>query len=216
MILARFTTDAPLFGDALRRNPGTSVELDATFVTAADSLRVLFWAAGDDLAAFQTALEAEPAFDGVRVVTDDGTTRLYGADGTAESVARSAYDKLVDIDAKLLRAVGTSQGWDVDVRVPGRDGLRELWEWFAERRISFQIRSIGSASRTKPDLSHALTPAQREALVLAYDRGYYSIPREAGLAHLAAELDISEQALSERLRRGYARLVGNFLDAEPE
>jgi predicted DNA binding protein len=43
--------------------------------------------------------------------------------------------------------------------------------------------------------------------LLAYERGFFDIPRRATAADLAAELDVSRQAVSERLRRGYAALV---------
>jgi hypothetical protein len=46
-----------------------------------------------------------------------------------------------------------------------------------------------------------------EALVLAVERGYYDIPRQCTTAQLAAVLGVSDQAVSERLRRGIATLV---------
>ncbi|MFC6763643.1 helix-turn-helix domain-containing protein [Natrinema soli] len=52
-----------------------------------------------------------------------------------------------------------------------------------------------------------VTPEQRAALTTALKRGYYAVPREAKQEEIAAELGISENALSERLRRGTARLV---------
>jgi predicted DNA binding protein len=56
-----------------------------------------------------------------------------------------------------------------------------------------------------------LTETQREALVLAHERGYYDSPRETSLEEIADELGITQQSLSSRLRRGYRRLVGETL-----
>ena len=50
-----------------------------------------------------------------------------------------------------------------------------------------------------------------EALVLAVERGYYDIPRQCTTAQLAAVLGVSDQAVSERLRRGIATLVEGTL-----
>ena len=58
-----------------------------------------------------------------------------------------------------------------------------------------------------------LTPAQREILELALDRGYFAIPRETNLMELAEELGISDQAVNERLRRGTAKVVLSALTA---
>jgi predicted DNA binding protein len=56
-----------------------------------------------------------------------------------------------------------------------------------------------------------LTDTQREALVLAYERGYFGSPRETSLEEVAAELDITQQSLSSRLRRGHRRLIAATL-----
>lgn len=43
--------------------------------------------------------------------------------------------------------------------------------------------------------------------MLAYREGYYEDPRGTDLEALAARLDITRQALSARLRRGYRNLL---------
>jgi predicted DNA binding protein len=56
-----------------------------------------------------------------------------------------------------------------------------------------------------------LTPDQREALVLALNRGYFATPSEVTLDELADELDISRQALSTRIRRGNESILREVL-----
>lgn len=58
-----------------------------------------------------------------------------------------------------------------------------------------------------------VTDPQREVLLLALERGYYTVPRNASLSDLAGDLGISSQAASERLRRGTQTLVANTLAA---
>lgn len=55
-----------------------------------------------------------------------------------------------------------------------------------------------------------LTPAQAEALEVAYDLGYFSVPKGVTAAEVAAELDLSKTAFLERLRRGQATLFGHL------
>ncbi|MFC7142999.1 helix-turn-helix domain-containing protein [Halosimplex aquaticum] len=56
-----------------------------------------------------------------------------------------------------------------------------------------------------------LTDEQFTTVKAALDRGYYKVPREATLEELANELDVSHQALSERLRRGHRTLIENVI-----
>jgi predicted DNA binding protein len=52
-----------------------------------------------------------------------------------------------------------------------------------------------------------LTDSQREALLVAFERGYFEEPRDATLGEVAADLDISQPAASGLLRRGIKRLI---------
>jgi len=61
------------------------------------------------------------------------------------------------------------------------------------------------------DLS-ALTPKQREGLELAVVRGYFDNDRNVELGDLAAEIEISKSALSQRLRAAQAKLVTDVFD----
>lgn len=50
--------------------------------------------------------------------------------------------------------------------------------------------------------TQTLTSKQREAVRLAFERGYFTVPREVSLTELADELEISRQAFTHRLQRG--------------
>ncbi|PSP50724.1 hypothetical protein BRC67_09015 [Halobacteriales archaeon QH_3_68_24] len=57
-----------------------------------------------------------------------------------------------------------------------------------------------------------LTDTQFATLETALESGYYRVPREQTIEELATELDVSHQALSERLRRGHRTLVETVLE----
>lgn len=59
-----------------------------------------------------------------------------------------------------------------------------------------------------------LSPDQREALSVAWEAGYYDVPRQNGIEAVAAELDCAVSTASEVLRRGEANLVRYFLDLQ--
>lgn len=58
-----------------------------------------------------------------------------------------------------------------------------------------------------------LMAEQREVLITAEEKGYFSVPRDAQIEDIAAELDISPNAVSERLRRATGNLTRNTLKA---
>ena len=54
---------------------------------------------------------------------------------------------------------------------------------------------------------YGLTAEQSESLVMALARGYFNILRGIDMDGLAAELGVSRQAVSERLRRAHKHLI---------
>jgi len=68
----------------------------------------------------------------------------------------------------------------------------------------------------QPAGRYGLTDAQFEALATAWERGFYTVPREVELVDIAADLGISHQALSERLRRGIDALIQDTLMVDDE
>ena len=103
--------------------------------------------------------------------------------------------------------------WQSRMRFPDREALRAYRAWCADRDINFELRQLydGEATERVPAGGRGITDYQREALTLAREQGYFSVPRETSLETLATELGISEQAVSERIRRGTARLVDTAL-----
>ncbi|AGB15998.1 putative DNA binding protein [Halovivax ruber XH-70] len=57
-----------------------------------------------------------------------------------------------------------------------------------------------------------LSARQREAVSVAWDCGYYEVPRETGIERVAAELDCAISTASDLIRRAESRLVANALD----
>ncbi|WP_411969111.1 helix-turn-helix domain-containing protein [Haloferax sp. YSSS75] len=55
-----------------------------------------------------------------------------------------------------------------------------------------------------------LTSAQEESLHVAYEMGYFELPRSITADDVAAELDISKSAFLERLRRAQQSLFGTL------
>ena len=63
------------------------------------------------------------------------------------------------------------------------------------------------------DQCRELSDVERETLVTAVEKGYFTRPREATLSTLANEFNISKTAVSKNLRRGQRKVLGEVVDA---
>jgi DNA-binding CsgD family transcriptional regulator len=57
----------------------------------------------------------------------------------------------------------------------------------------------------------ALTPRQREVLEIAYEMGYFDVPRSASTEAVAAELDLDTSTVSEHLQRAERNLLSTVI-----
>lgn len=119
--------------------------------------------------------------------------------------------RLLDLDAVLLSGTGTADTWGLEIRFPSHEALSEFQDYYLEESIPISVERIYNP--TKPDAGpwYGLTAIQRETLIHAGKSGYYSLPRQISTQELADNFDISDQATTERLRRGIETLLSNTL-----
>ena len=113
-------------------------------------------------------------------------------------------------DVALLSAMGTRDGWHCAVRGEDRSAIASFQLTCIEEGIDLQITSVHPLLPLRRE-GVGLTGPQQEALVLAFQRGYFDSPRESDLTSIADELGITQQSLSARLRRGHRRLIQHTL-----
>ncbi|WP_276259271.1 helix-turn-helix domain-containing protein [Haloglomus litoreum] len=208
-VFARFHLPVGEFAlaDALGHAAGARVELVRVTITR-EVLTPYFWATAEDLSAFHDALLADGSVSAVTLVGRFADVRLYRVAWADAVEARYA-----DLRASVLGTVGTAEGWVFRVQFPDRDALAAFRDRFADAGVSFTVRSLTDLDSPPSGLQYGLTPKQSEAILAAWELGYYRKPREATLADVAADLDISQQALSDRLQRGHETLVRNTVVA---
>jgi hypothetical protein len=142
-----------------------------------------------------------------------GETRRYQIH-PALSLEEQLGDHLDDLDG--LEALATADAIIERIAVvPG--GWRQTG-WFADRdafgafasfwrhSAGFRLHRLTRDGDPEPP-GDGLTDRQDEALRIAYERGYFEIPRRATLDDVAAELGITPSSASERLRRAQTQLV---------
>ncbi|WP_433630873.1 helix-turn-helix domain-containing protein [Halomicrococcus sp. NG-SE-24] len=202
---------------ALRKtlNAVPDAEFNVLRVAAHDDDSVLpyMWAESDDFDALDDALSEDPSIDGFEVLEDLGDERLYRMNWV-ESIEVIVH-VLVEEKATVLNAHGEYECWRLRLLFPDRNALSATYDFCDDSGLSLDIRNIYEMNDTRHGL-FGLTEEQHETLMMALDEGYYDIPRDSTADDLADGLDISHQAVSERLRRGHRSLVKNALAIGPE
>jgi hypothetical protein len=108
------------------------------------------------------------------------------------------------------------RGWHERWLLPDRESLHAIWEHARDEGFDFEVLEFYQRGSTDPEYlgSNAPTNQQHEALVLAYERGYFAEPRETSLEELADELDLSPTAVAGRLKRGMRSLIDMTVAAD--
>jgi predicted DNA binding protein len=193
--------------------PETTVVCEQIVACSNTGIVPLIWVQTPDQTAVEETFTHDPTVAGFTRLDATGPAQLYRMEWPGR--VRSVLKMLTHAGATILDAAGRAEGWQLRVLYSDRDALGTTYEFCADHNVALDLRSV----RTPNDDTHTqlgpggrLTREQYEAIALAYERGYFSVPRTATLEDLAEEMDISHQALSERLRRAHHALIGETLE----
>lgn len=164
--------------------------------------------------AFENNVRSESAVADLEIVTEHDDEALYALDWdpSTDTFFRTIYE----LNAHLLEATGGSDSWLFELRMPSHDALSEFQQACFDAEIPLDVMRIYNPTRPDAGPWFGLTAAQRETLALAVEKGYYALPRGITTAELAEEFDISDQAVTERLRRAIDTLTRNTLLLDQE
>lgn len=213
-VIADITVPADSFplGRVLEDLPGVEIELER-IVPLREAIIPLFWISGADPAAIETALRDHAETESVEQLTAAEDRTLFEVRWGPE--INGVIQALIDTRAKILEATGTADTWDFRLRFSSREDLSAFNVALTESDVPVTLRHIYNP--TLPDEGDALSPQQRDALLTAYRRGYFEVPRRTTLTELADTVEVSDSALSQRLRRATNALVEDALltDEQP-
>lgn len=173
----------------------------------------LLWAECDDFETLEETIRSDDSLRNVGLVAafEDRQEWLFRAEWEP---AAASLPLLTATDAILLDARSQSTEWEVRMFFSDRQTLSQAFESCRDRGTDIRILRVQEATDISRSNGTDLTPKQYEALVVAYQLGYYEIPRRASGEKVAETLNISHQALSERLCRGYRNLIDTLLQRE--
>ena len=118
---------------------------------------------------------------------------------------------LAETEIPVIEATGTDQYWMFEIRGDSRVDVADFRRRCRELDIPTTLTKLHALTPVETGTEVALTDTQREALALAYERGYFEFPRKVTLEALGEELGISQQAVGSRLRGEINHVLGNTL-----
>ncbi|WP_435335017.1 helix-turn-helix domain-containing protein [Haloarchaeobius sp. TZWWS8] len=209
-IVAELSVPADSFalGRTLSIDDNIVVELEEAVPTG-DRTIPYFWVRGEDIAGFTETLRADPTVQTVEQHATFENSALFYVEW-AEPVESLLYG-VSSLDGSILEGVNSADRWTLTVRFPDHDVLARFHEYCADSGIDNELMRIQSLEGGPGPKTYGLTQRQREAMLAALDGGYFDVPRGVTQPELAEQLDISDSAVSELLRRGTAKLVSNTL-----
>jgi hypothetical protein len=208
--VAEFSVAADAFplGEIFERRPEIRLELDRVVPTGA-SMIPYCWVSNAERDGVLADFESLPGIEEIAAIDQvDGDILLRIVwDEDVESII-TAFG---ETDVSLLSAQGTAEGWTVALRSEDVEDIAAFKTKAREHGTPIRITAIHSLAPIDHEHPFGLTESQREALLLAYERGYYETPKQTTLQELADELDITGQSLGSRLQRGTKHLLESTL-----
>jgi len=193
-----FTIPAAAFplGSVFENLPEVTIELER--LIPHETLTIpYFWVRGTETREIEAAFEPHAGVTDIQLVDSVDDEYLMRAEWVRE------YDGLMsalsETDLTVLSGVGTDAGWRFEVRADTQKALSSFRTYHLEHDIPVDIATIHALLPIQGE-SYALTETQREALVLAYEGGYFDTPRESSLEEIASQLDLRPPD-KEQIRR---------------
>ncbi|WP_158237440.1 helix-turn-helix domain-containing protein [Halegenticoccus soli] len=195
-------------GKVLERHPETYVEVER-IVPLSESILPLFWVYGEGRNDVDRTLRAEPLVNQVKRLDSLEDRTLYSIEWSPK--VNSLVRAILDSGATLVSARGSAARWRLELRFENHADLSGFQRYCADHDIPLDVKRVYDPATPDTLPWYGLTRTQREALAAAFEAGYFDVPRRSTLSGVAERLGVSDQAASERIRRGTKKLVSNTL-----
>jgi predicted DNA binding protein len=165
--------------------------------------------------------DAQPVLDYIEGLRNSGSaqsvdvTYTSGNSSWTRVVHRisgpSIYDTVLESGCMTMLPITVRGGTQYHrVLAPSRDVLSSLLKTL---RTRFSVVRVKRIKATPEGLVRPLlTEKQHQAFQLAYDSGYFDIPRQCSIKDISIKIGLSRVAMQERLRRAERRILSAFAE----
>lgn len=211
---AEFTleSDELLLGRLLTEYPTLTFQLERV-VPVGERVMPYVWVYGSGIDSFASDLAETPEVAEITELDRLNDSALYRIEW--ESDVERVVAGMAKTGGTIVEAHGDS-AWTFRVRFEDHTDLAAFHRYCTIHDIDSSLRRVYTVADPRAgESTFGLTAPQREALVAALESDYFDVPRGVTLTDLSEEVDISEQAMSERLRRGTRKVLEIALGHQP-
>ncbi|WP_137284827.1 helix-turn-helix domain-containing protein [Halorussus salinisoli] len=194
--------------ETFERAPDATVRIERTVGEASDRDTAFVWVTSVEFDRLSDLLATDQSVAEFEKLGEDGDAELYEIrfDGGICRFIEAIFDR----DGVVLRASATEGVWRLQLRFADRNDVSDVFDDEFVREYEATVTRLYGPNDA-PTVRADVTDKQQRALETAFESGYYEVPRSVDLEGVGERLDISRQAVSERLRRGHELLVADFL-----
>lgn len=190
----------------------SDVTIETEHLTGTTPKQLFISVRGEEFDTFERKLQRDHTVAEPVLVEKYEGHRVYRLESvsTVELIA----PRCPELDARILDVESGDGGWVVRMQISTREALVSFREYCLENDVTFRVNQLGNTTDHEETGVVGLTEKQKQLLRMAFECGYYEIPRRISQNELAHELDISTSAISQRLRRDTEQLIGRTLTVE--
>jgi len=165
-----------------------------------------------DFERFEEGLGADRTIGEFERIIDTGDDEaIYSFEYTEDAKVLSPI--IAAANGVILEMKNEGPTWLLTLWMADRADLDHLWEYARRHDIDIDLERLNEYGRLET-ADVGVTESQRDALLVAFEKGYFEEPRNAPLSEVAAELAISQPAAGGLIRRGTKRLIESCLRRE--
>jgi predicted DNA binding protein len=200
----------PGIDEAIRDLDGIQRETMMNFEWHSDETYTLVYRlSGDATEELDDLLDSHDQVRSYDVMTEDDRIYVF-----VHLTARETLSQLLEIAEThqlLLETPFQFTQHGVRVTVAGEESELQTAYSKGMDAMEIEVESTGVYQPDEPDFVEQMTDRQYEALVTAFDLGYYETPRTVSFEEVADALDCAPSTANELLRRAEAALVSSML-----
>ena len=203
----QFRLTTPILHRAAEHLVDGEIEFEASCVNKSGEIGLRYWVTSRYVEEFERGLETDGTVSDYRVLNQRPPNEtLYQVQLNESERENSIVPLLGEYGGELVDGKRSEDRWSIRLRFPDHTSLQEfIDDYRSHPRISIQVEKLGQEN-TSGGYTCGLTQTQYETLRVAYRQGYFEVPRRASLISLSDELSVSDNAISERLRRAQSTL----------
>lgn len=184
-------------GRVLEEYPDIEIELERIVPTRKE-IMPLFWIKTGSERAVEETLKTDPLVKEIIQLTRTPDRILYSVHWSPD--INSLVQVMVEHEVNVLTAEGSADFWEFRLQFQDREQLGQFRRACQDESIDIELLRVYNPQL--PPEEGPLTPEQRDALTAASEEGYWDVPRGITQKELANLVGISDNSMSQRLRRG--------------